>query len=156
MVLMGALFILGHFFGDVMHLIELLANEFIIRVVLIVEKPIHCMVLGCVWNGPDLNLQGSYLCGVCNSLHIKQWLHAATPSRSASSICSDYIWYILINHKIMAYDIYFGSRVYLMGCIVIALLVRPLVCWSVGPSVFKYIGNCSLEFSETLHQVVGQ
>ena len=48
-------------------------------------------------------------------------------------------------------SIYFGPRVYPMGSIVIAL-VRP----SVSPSVFKYLGDRSFNFSETLHEVRGQ
>ena len=39
-----------------------------------------------------------------------------------------------------------------MGSIVIAL-VSPSI---VGPSVTKYLGNCSLVFSESLHKVGGQ
>ena len=46
---------------------------------------------------------------------------------------------------------YFGPRVYPLGSIVIAL-VRP----SVRPSVFKYLRDRSLVFSETLHEVRGQ
>ena len=45
----------------------------------------------------------------------------------------------------------FRPRVYLMGSIVIAL-VRLSVCLS----VFKYLRDRSLVFSETLHEVRGQ
>ena len=43
---------------------------------------------------------------------------------------------------------YFGPWAYLMGSTVIAL-VSPLV----RLSVFKYLGNCSLVFSNFLHEV---
>ena len=46
---------------------------------------------------------------------------------------------------------HFGPRVYPLGSIVITL-VRP----SVRLSVFKYLGDRSLVFSETLHEVRGQ
>ena len=55
--------------------------------------------------------------------------------------------------KIMIH--HFGPRVYLMGSMVITL-VSPSVRWSVRPSVFKYLGDHSLVFSETLHEVRGQ
>ena len=50
---------------------------------------------------------------------------------------------------------HFGPRVYPMGSMVIALvslLVRPLV----RPSIFQYLRNRSLVFSETVHEVRGQ
>ena len=43
----------------------------------------------------------------------------------------------------------FGPWVYPMGSIVIALSVSA----SVSPSIFKYLGDCPLVFSETLHEV---
>ena len=46
---------------------------------------------------------------------------------------------------------YFGPRVYRRGSYVITH-VRP----SVSPSVFKYLGDCAFNFSETLHEVRGQ
>ena len=46
---------------------------------------------------------------------------------------------------------FFGSRVYPLGSIVIAL-----VRLSVRQSVSKYLGDRSLVFSETLHEVGGQ
>ena len=49
---------------------------------------------------------------------------------------------------------YFGPRVYPLGSLVIAL-VRPSVCQSVCPSVFEYLGDRSLVFSETSHEVRG-
>ena len=53
--------------------------------------------------------------------------------------------------KIMIY--HFGPRVYLMGSMVITL-VSPSVRLLVRPShVFKYLENCSLAFSENLHEV---
>ena len=39
----------------------------------------------------------------------------------------------------------FGPRIYPIGSIVI-IHVNPSVCPSIGPSVFKYLGNRSLEF----------
>ena len=36
------------------------------------------------------------------------------------------------------------------------LSAGPSVGLSVGPSVFKYLGDCSLVFPETLHEVWGQ
>ena len=48
-------------------------------------------------------------------------------------------------------DYHIGPRVYQMGSMVIAL-VRP----SASRSVFKYLGDRSLVFSETLHEVRGQ
>ena len=45
---------------------------------------------------------------------------------------------------------HFGPRVYPMGSMVIAL-VSPLVRWS----VFKYLEDRSLVFSETFHEVRG-
>ena len=50
---------------------------------------------------------------------------------------------------------HFGPRVYPLGSIVIAL-VRLSVRPSVRLSVFKYLGDRSLVFSETLHEVRGQ
>ena len=50
---------------------------------------------------------------------------------------------------------HFGPRVYPLGSLVIALVrvsVRVCVC----VSVFKYLRNRSLVFSETLHEVAGQ
>ena len=54
--------------------------------------------------------------------------------------------------KIVGYFHIFGPRVYPIGSIVIAF-VSPSV---VRPSVFKYLGNRSLVFSETLHEARGR
>ena len=47
---------------------------------------------------------------------------------------------------------YFGPRVYPKGFLVITSVVRPSVC----QSVFKYLRDRSLVFSETLHEVVNE
>ena len=49
----------------------------------------------------------------------------------------------------------FGPWVYPLGSLVIAL-VRPSVRVCVRVSVFKYLRDRSLVFSETLHEVAGQ
>ena len=53
--------------------------------------------------------------------------------------------------KDLASSEYIGPLVYPMGSIVIAL-----VSLSVGPSVFKCLGNRSLDFSEILHELGSQ
>ena len=52
-------------------------------------------------------------------------------------------------------SIIFGPRVYPLGSLVIAL-VRPSVRVCVRVSVFKYLRDRSLVFSEILHEVAGQ
>ena len=56
---------------------------------------------------------------------------------------------VLVEHQ--AFLSLFGPRVYPMGSMVIAL-VRP----SVSPFVFKYLGDRSFNFSETLLEFRGQ